>query len=347
MYKEIEETESFCIELISNAQAETGEFKTFLFFPEKKENGWIYSGPSVFLTSCIGISLLNLPQDHCKKIVLKAASFVKSQMNEYGLWRFYPHHGLFKFNTPLDIDDTSLASYLLSKCNISFPDNKKYLLKQIDNYGNFKIWFFPRLRYLTYPKLWWSLLTDFLNYYPILFPLKGRTTKPLVSFNDFEHAVSANALLYLGKNSSTQKSINHLIEDTLFGNTQNYFFYPGEIFTLYHYSRLYSVGIQDFENVKSKVENYVLKLDFNQQDFFHKLIILLTCLNFKILLEFVEKKFKILFENYENELKSHYGYFCTKDRMMLGGSNVYVASVFLELIHLYKLNFLTPHDAVS
>ncbi len=332
MDEEIKKAKQFCLDLIINEQAKSGEFKTYLYFPEKNENGWIYSGPSVFLTSCIAIELLNINEEKVKNIVNKAAGFVKSEMNEYGLWRFYPHQGLFKFNTPLDVDDTSLASFLLQKCNIDMPKNKEYLLSQIDRKGNFNIWFFPRFRFLRYPKLFFLLLLDFKNYYPILFPMKGRTNKGLVSYNDFEHAVSANALLYLGKSKETQKSINHLIEDFLFGNEHNQFFYPDELFTYYHISRLYKNGINDFENVKTKTETFILNTSFDKKNFLEKVLLLLTCKNYNIQTQLYQKEFQNLLSCYESELQNHFGYFCTKDRMMIGGSKAHVASLYLSLL---------------
>jgi len=59
MLKRLAEVEDFCLKTIDLGQMENGEFKTFLFFPGKEDNGWIYAGPSVFLTSSIAITLIS------------------------------------------------------------------------------------------------------------------------------------------------------------------------------------------------------------------------------------------------------------------------------------------------
>jgi hypothetical protein len=334
--EELIDIADFCLGKIEMGQSETGEFKTFLYFPGKSENGWIYSGPSVFLTSSIAISLLNTDNFLAKNIREKAALFVRSQMEPSGLWRFYPHNGLFKFNTPMDVDDTCLASYLLKKCNIKFPENKEYILKQIDRKGNFYVWFLPRLRYLYSPSFFINLVFDLRYSFPIFFPLKGRTTAPLIKYNDYEHAVSSNAVLYLSKTKETQKTINHITEDVLFGNEHNMFFYPDFLFTLYHISRAYNEGISDFENLKQKVNSYFL---VNKQacssNILNKAISIITLLNFKINSNLVDEFLSDIIKADKNEIAAPYAYFCTKDRNMVGGSAEFTCAVVYDAIQKY------------
>lgn len=338
MENKLKEIEDFCLGIIENGQLENGEFKTFLFFPGKAENGWIYSGPSVFLTSSIAIALLKSENTKAKSICEKAAKFVHSQMEEDGLWRFYPHHGLFKFNTPMDVDDTSLASYLLSELNIGFPDNKKILLKQTDKWGNFYIWLLPRLRYLNQPKLFFRLLFDLRYSFPIFFPLKGRTDTALIRYGDFEHAVSANAILYMKQNQQTQKTINHITEDILFGNEHNYFFYPGELYTYYHVSRVYDEGVKDFENLKEKV-SYFFKnnLDNINENVLNQAIALITLVNFDIEKEIRTSLMEKIANTSTDDMAAPYAYFCTKDRNMVGGSKEFTCATIMEAIRKYRL----------
>ncbi len=332
------EIEAFCLQTISQGQQENGEFKTFLFFPEKAENGWIYAGPSVFLTSSIAITLLKNENPLAQDICSKAAQYVKSQMEPGGLWRFYPHHGLFKFNTPMDSDDTSLASYLLQQKGFSFPDNRANLYKQVTRKGDFYIWFLPRIRFLSNPILLLRLVLDLRHSFPVFFPLKGRTTAALINYNDTEHAVNANAILYLGERPETQKSINHLVEDLLFGNTHNQYFYPGILYTYYHTSRLYSeLGIKQFENLRNKVTNYFLNgfnmAEANVQD---KAIAALTLVNFNIKLQLIDDLFSEIRNCSFNDIASPYDYFCTKDRKMAGGCAEFTCAIVAEAIRKYS-----------
>lgn len=338
MFNSFVELENYCLNTIKEGQLEDGEFKTFLFFPGKSENGWIYAQPSVFLSSSIAIALLGSENEMAKSICLKAAAFVRSQMEDIGLWRFYPHHGLFKFNTPMDVDDTSLASYLLEKCNIQFPDNRKYLLDQIDSKGNFYVWFLPRLRYIKAPKFLFRLIKDLRFSFPIFFPMKGRTTAALINYNDHEHAVSSNAILYLKKSKETQASIHHLTEDILFGNEHNLFFYPDFLFTLYHVSRAYDSGITDFYNLKEKVKNYLIEhRTIVFENVLNKAISLIILLNYKIEIDLVEELKEALLNSEKEVLNKPYPYFCTKDRNMVGGSIEFTCATVFNAIQKYQL----------
>lgn len=330
----------FCLSQIEKGQQENGEFKTFLFFPGKAENGWIYSGPSVFLTSSIAILLCKNDHPLAKQICSKAGKYVRSQMEASGLWRFYPHHGLFKFNTPMDVDDTSLASYLLTTLGISFPDNKKILYKQIAGRGDFYIWFLPRLRFLNIPQLFLRLVFDLRHSFPIFFPLKGRTDAALINYHDTEHAVNANAILYLGETPQTQKAINHLVEDLLFGNTHNQFFYPGILYTYYHVSRLYAdLKIDQIMNLKNKIENYFeTQFQIEESNIQDKSIALLTLLNLNIKTTVISRLITAIIDTPLEKISLPYAYFCTKDRNMLGGSEAFTASVVLEAITMYFKN---------
>ncbi|MEX0812533.1 MAG: hypothetical protein WD048_09985 [Chitinophagales bacterium] len=337
MFKTLSELEEYCLDKVKSGQCENGEFKTFLFFPGKKENGWIYSGPSVFLTTSIAIALLSSDDEKVKSITGKAAQFVRSQMEAGGLWRFYPHNGLFKFNTPLDVDDTSLASFLLTKCGVDFPDNKKLLLKQIDKRGNFYVWFLPRFKYLSMPGFLLRLVADLRYSLPIFFAMKGRTDAPLINYNDFEHSVSSNAVLYLSNTKETQKSINHITEDILFGNEHNLYFYPSFLFTLFHISRAYRQGISDFSNLKEKVGNY-FKSNREQveKNLLNKAIGAITLLNFEIENHMVRELMYDILKSSEKEINTPYGYFCTKDRNMEGGSVEFNCAIIFYAIQLYR-----------
>jgi hypothetical protein len=340
METQLQNISKFCLDTISKGQLNNGEFKTYLFFPGKSENGWIYSGPSVFLTSSIAIALLKSKNNIAKDICIRAANFVHSQMEADGLWRFYPHYGLFKFNTPMDVDDTSLASYLLSECNIRFPDNRKILLKQLDRCGNFYIWFLPRWQFFSQPRLFFRFLFDLRFSFPIFFPLKGRTDAALIRYGDFEHAVSANAILYMKQNRDTQKTINHITEDILFGNEHNYFFYPGELYTYYHVSRVYEDGVKDFENIKQKVSNFFLNnSDDIHQNVLNQAISVITLINFDIEPDLVKEIIQKIMTSPLESIAQPYAYFCTKDRNMLGGSVEFTCATVMEAIRKFQIKF--------
>ena len=341
MIQLLKEIEKFCFETISQGQLENGEFKTFLFFPDKPENGWIYAGPSVFITSSIAINLLKNHNIKAKKICKNAAQYIRSQMEEDGLWRFYPHHGIFKFNTPMDIDDTCLASYILQKENISYPDNKKLIYKQINKKGEFYIWFLPRLIILSNIKNFFRFLFDLRYSFPIFFPLKGRTSAALINYKDTEHAVNANAILYLGENLKTKKTINHLVEDLLFGSNHNQYFYPSILYTYFHVSRLYSdLEIKQIENLKNKVINYFKnEYDIDKMNIQEKAIAILTLLNFKINIPLLKILITDISVSSYDDIAKPYGYFCTKDRTMFGGSIEYTCSIVSESIRKYVINY--------
>lgn len=337
LFQKLQLLQADIVKQIQAEQLPNGEFKTQLFFPKKSDNGWIDVGSSVFITSSIGILLCDIQNKEAQKLAKNAAHFVKQQMEPLGLWRFYPHHGLFKFNTPLDVDDTALASLLLQKCNIEFPNNKTFLLQQQDSKGNFLIWYLPRLRYLLQPKFFWFLINDLNLSYPIFFPLKGRTTEPLARFNDYEHAVTANVLLYLGKNEATQKSIYHLAEDLLFGSEIKTHFYPHLLFIYFHVSRLYVLGITEFSNLKQKICNYIeQENEVIHASVLNQSVAAITLMNFKISSDKVKDLILKIADTPLEKIAAPYPYFCTKDRNMEGGSVAFTYAIVCAALQKFQ-----------
>jgi len=330
----IHQTASFCLDFVAKGQLSNGEFRTLLYFPGRSENGWIYSGPSVFITACIGIALLDSTDGTATNVSQRAAGFVHSQMEKRGLWRFYPHNGLFRFNTPMDVDDTALASYLLKRCNIEFPDNRKLMLMQLDGNGAFLVWFLPRFRYLATPSLFWSLCADLRHSLTTFFPMEGRTEAPLIRYDDHEHAVTANALLYLGKGPETQRSINHLTEDLLFAPSFDQLFYPDMLFTYFHVSRAYREGIEDLGNLKARVVNHIAAMPSDADILCHA-VALITLMNFGADIQSAMSHAHIIAAAPHEVLASPFPYFCTKDRNMLGGSSELTCAFVYEALTLF------------
>ncbi len=124
------------------------------------------------------------------RVRTRALDFLVREMNRNGLWRHpstaKPEH----YGTPLDLDDTSLASAALAAAGRSFPDNRAILLEYREHNGLFLTWI---------PE-WWRhpLLTyRFFKY----------TAKP----RDIDAVINANVVVYLGARNETRPAIEHML----------------------------------------------------------------------------------------------------------------------------------------
>ncbi len=115
------------LEFIISRQNANGSFSTHERYPVVRphEDWLILPDSSPFITANILCSLLSVNKPELKPVIDKGCSFLQSCMEHNGYWRFWPIMAK-QHPIPLDMDDTSVASYVLEKAGM--PVDNKHLL---------------------------------------------------------------------------------------------------------------------------------------------------------------------------------------------------------------------------
>ncbi|MDQ3918108.1 MAG: hypothetical protein M3348_06485 [Acidobacteriota bacterium] len=120
----------------------------------------------------------------------RALDFLLREMEPGGVWRHPSSEKPGHYYTPLDVDDTSIASAALAAAGRQFPDNRTLLLAQRDRGGLFLTWIVR----------WWR--------HPLM---TYRFFKYVAKPRDVDAVVNANAVIYLGVCEETRSAIEHML----------------------------------------------------------------------------------------------------------------------------------------
>lgn len=321
----LKEVQKKAIELIEKEQLPSGEFPTYEYYPnspELEKKGWHIADSSPFVHSNIVGSLMNLKNIKFPKQIEKAVEFIVQKKEIGDVWRFW-EIGEHKNNVPADIDDTAICSLVLKQKGIKL-NNVELMLGNEKN-GIILTWFLPQFKILfSKPSLAVKLWKERKYYQPTI-------DSKMLSENDFELGVMANALAYLGENKKTTKAIDYCIKKWESGN-YNQFFYNNELVISFHLARAYYHGISAFK----KLEKSILKNIQNNYNTFELTELILSGLILKYfkcdtdLRKRLQGKIIEITEEKSFEFPQ-FPYFTSKDRNYVAGSNCLVASWFLEL----------------
>jgi 4-hydroxybenzoate polyprenyltransferase len=191
------------IEFLTSTQLPHGEFRTEIRQQDEAKSLWQFDS-SPFSTALILNSLSFLQSDkRVQQIRDKGTKFLKGEVEDYGLWRYWssrnPKHNLI----PPDLDDTCCISQLLKSNNIEFPDNRDIILNNRTSNGLFYTWL------LSTPKQ---------N------KLHSNDEWVINQEEDICCVVNANTVLYLDADEECQDAINYLIE--VFHSSPEQFYSP-------------------------------------------------------------------------------------------------------------------------
>ena len=315
------------IRFIISQQEPDGSFPTYESYPVvNPAASWTkLPDPSPFITANILFSLTQLDDSRLNIPVQKAIQSLMVLKEGIGFWRFWPAKSR-QHPVPLDMDDTSVVSFIMARCGHHF-NNKRILLnnKNSDNY--FETWLKPRLSNLvTSPLVTYNFLNDCLQALPT--KRAGR-----LAFNDKEPAVAANVVLYLGENEETKSCIAQIITEvnSLVIPMQ---YYDDEIVVYYHIARAYINGVKSFgqlgqvmaARICARFNNAVLSdnemlcamaanvlLDYNLE----------RALAERLIASITDGK------SYPDKWLTH-PYFCSNDRNFFAGSPALTAALFVE-----------------
>lgn len=190
--------------------------------------------PAVFPAALAARALSAVPA--AATLHSRALDFLLREMHPDGLWR-HPSTGLRKhWHTPLDVDDTALASAALASAGRTFPDNRALLLAQRGPaHGLFLTWF----------ARWWP--------HPIA---TYRFFRTIAERGDVDSVINANAVFYLGECEETRPAIEHMLRIVRDGREMISTIWYGSPFTIWYFfsHALRAVGQPAGDLIVSRVE---------------------------------------------------------------------------------------------
>ncbi|MBJ7614346.1 MAG: hypothetical protein DLM67_24705 [Candidatus Nephthysia bennettiae] len=161
-------------EFLVRSQLPNGEFRTLLStdFDLCKD---VVSDRSPFVTTFVLQSLRLLQAPGLEDAAEKALGFLLQEQDEQGFWSYWTRESPKRSLVPPDVDDTSCASWVMSRYGRSFRDNRTAVAANRDREGRFMTWL-------------------------------GLAEEE----NDVDGVVNANAVLYLGGGQETAAACEYL-----------------------------------------------------------------------------------------------------------------------------------------
>ncbi|MDO9551124.1 hypothetical protein [Rhodonellum sp.] len=212
---------------------------------------------TLFPNSLIGHALLPLKEEPIGKDILeKLSGFLALHQSKYGLWRHYTdHHPLSRF-IPFDLDNTAMASHLLSKLHQEVPDNRALFLSNLSSKGLFYTWITWRAQLNLNVRYWLSLGREFRHpigqyYFWKLMPCdKG----------DIDAVVNSNVLLYLGYSEKTEAIVDWMVKvltESKEKSCDKWYGRPSLVY--YFFSKNFTQNIPKLEPMKALVRKLIFE----------------------------------------------------------------------------------------
>lgn len=215
------------VEGLERTQVANGEFQTYNCDATLTQ---CLAESSPWVTTFVVYSLSFVDDPRVPRIVARAAEFLRSRMEDQGLWRFWSRGDPWEAEVGPDVDDTACASQVLFRQGIPFPDNRAALLQLQDPSGRFYTWVDPANMSKT--------VRDLVE------RLKGERGYPAGTLNDVDCIANADALLYFADRGQEPHGVctyvnQNVAEDripacSLYG--------PSRYVTFYTIVRAYEVG---------------------------------------------------------------------------------------------------------
>lgn len=177
------------VAFLESAQLPSGEIPIEIS-PTPEMSGDCVRDPVVFPAALAARTLSITPS--AARVQSRTLDFLVREMHPDGLWRHPSSDKPQHYDTPLDVDDTSIASVALLAAGREVPDNRRFLLANRNRSGLFRTWIVR----------WWP--------HPILTYRFFRYTTAEVG--DVDAVVNANVVIYLGDCEETRPAIEHMLE---------------------------------------------------------------------------------------------------------------------------------------
>src|SRR6266581_2408037 len=173
---------------LESAQLPSGEIPIEIS-PTPEMSGDCVREPVVFPAALAARTLSITP---CAgRVRSRALDFLLREMEPDGLWRHPSSEKPGHYYTPLDVDDTSIASAALAAAGRRFPNNRALLLANRERSGLFRTWIVR----------WWPHPRKTYRFF-------RHTTADV---RDVDAVINANVVIYLGICKETRPTIAHML----------------------------------------------------------------------------------------------------------------------------------------
>jgi hypothetical protein len=231
------------VAFLRSRQLPHGEFATLVGADRTMANPAFDSSP--FITSFVLYGLTHVDRAPVAEIVTRAASFLASQMEFGGVWRYWSSRQHKHCRLPPDLDDTACISYALTSAGVRLPKNDWAFLANRDSRGRFKTWLFPTSR--NRGNLWFLFARSVGYCQARLRNAKVETPDAEdprfrtmhINRDDVDPVVNANAVLYLGERPDTAPAIQFVIDTVLHEPSARSLYYEDPLALYYAVARAY------------------------------------------------------------------------------------------------------------
>lgn len=242
------------ISFFENAQLETGEFKTIAAADYALKEGWSVDSTSFTTPFLLHAFSFYKENPAIETMAKKAVTFLLSQAEGPGIWRYWSKENEKHYSFPPDLDDTCCVASALTTWGESLEDINPIIFDNVNEKGIFYTWLVQRSTEIA-PTV--KELLSRLNHPTAIFNLL-KTGK----FNNIDVAVIANILMYVGDCENSGPSRDFLIDLVLQGNEPDYMTYYPDLFTLYYFiSRAFHRGVESLaplvDIISKKVQEYM------------------------------------------------------------------------------------------
>ncbi|HWT04220.1 MAG TPA: hypothetical protein VN224_00555 [Xanthomonadales bacterium] len=200
-------------------QLPNGEFTTLLVADDSLSHAFLDSSP--FHTTFVLYALSHVDRGLAQDIVSKAVSFLRSEMEFGGVWRYWSTQQYKHDRLGPDLDDTACVSYALKTAGGFKPRNDWAFLSSRDSVGRFRTWISTTPRNRLNP---WFRFARFVGSYQARRRMRHIPTPEnedprwivlYIEPDDVDPVVNANVLLYLGERPETLPALDFVIRTVL------------------------------------------------------------------------------------------------------------------------------------
>ena len=225
------------LDLLHRNQKASGEFPCYRVTDVPTPRRDYDSVP--FPTALIASSLAFCDSPLAARMIAQACVMLRSEMERFGVWRFWPPPRPECVALVPDLDDTAVISSVLCRNGVKIPDNRGIFMANRNRAGLFYTWIMPRPVLSFCPGYWWVATEDWRKPYGEI-----GLWKTGASPNDLDGIVNSNILAYLGAGPATKPICDYLIG--IFKNRQEEScdrWYQNRFIFYYSVARNYREGI--------------------------------------------------------------------------------------------------------
>jgi hypothetical protein len=193
------------LEYLQRNQKPSGEFACYRVFLVGESRQTYDSVP--FPTALISTSLAYCGSPLVQPMVDRACTWLRSLMEPFGVWRYWPPPRPECVAAMPDVDDTAVISTVLRRNGVTIPNNRGVFMANRNRSGLFYTWIIPRFTVTLNPGYWWVASERWRNPYGA-----DWNAETEVRPDDLDGVVNSNVISYLGPCRQTKPVCDYLIQ---------------------------------------------------------------------------------------------------------------------------------------